>query len=85
MRAGTENTLGIIGFGKAIEMRSREMEDEAERLLGLKKTLRRGLEEAIPGVCFSTATPKIRFPGLSAHLLPVPREKRCFFIWTWKA
>ncbi|MBD3178945.1 MAG: aminotransferase class V-fold PLP-dependent enzyme [Candidatus Latescibacteria bacterium] len=51
-RAGTENTLGIIGFGKAIEMRKKEMEEESERLLKLKKTLREGLEESIQDIRF---------------------------------
>ena len=49
-RAGTENTLGIVGFGKAIEMRSREMEAEERRLLELKTVLRKGIEERIPDV-----------------------------------
>jgi len=51
-RAGTENTLGIIGFGKAIEMRTLEMDEEEERLLELKATLRKGIEESIPDVRF---------------------------------
>ncbi len=51
-RAGTENTLGIIGFGKAIEMRSQEMEAEEKRLLKLKATLRKGIEERIPDMQF---------------------------------
>lgn len=46
-RAGTENTLGIIGFGKAIEMRKQEMEPEEKRLLKLKEVLKRGIEENI--------------------------------------
>jgi len=51
-RAGTENTLGIIGFGRAVEMRSREMEKETERLLKFKDRLREGLEENIPDIRF---------------------------------
>ncbi|MBW2333732.1 MAG: aminotransferase class V-fold PLP-dependent enzyme [Deltaproteobacteria bacterium] len=51
-RAGTENTLGIIGLGKAIEMRSQEMEAEEKRLLELKATLREGIEQKIPDVKF---------------------------------
>ncbi len=49
-RAGTENTLGIITFGKAIEMREKEMQDEADRLKKLKDILRRGIEENIRDV-----------------------------------
>jgi len=51
-RAGTENTLGIVGFGKAIEMRSQEMAEEEQRLLELKSVLRNGIEEKIPDVQF---------------------------------
>lgn len=52
-RAGTENTLGIIGLGKAIAMRREEMDAEHTRLLGLKEMLRAGIEERIPDVRFN--------------------------------
>lgn len=52
-RAGTENTLGIVALGKAIEMRASEMEEEAERLLELKAMLKKGLEENIPDIHFN--------------------------------
>ncbi|HPR52627.1 MAG TPA: aminotransferase class V-fold PLP-dependent enzyme [Deltaproteobacteria bacterium] len=51
-RAGTENTIGIVGIGKAIEMRSREMDPEEKRLLGLKQKLREGIEQSIPDIRF---------------------------------
>ena len=51
-RAGTENTIGIIGLGKAIEMRGQEMQEEEKRLLELKATLKKGIEEKIPDVQF---------------------------------
>ncbi|MBN1931824.1 MAG: aminotransferase class V-fold PLP-dependent enzyme [Desulfobacterales bacterium] len=51
-RAGTENTLGIIGLGKAIEMRSQEMETEEKRLLELKTMLKEGIAAKIPDVRF---------------------------------
>lgn len=52
-RAGTENTLGIIGLGKAIELRALEMAEEEKRLLALKARLRKGLEERIPDIHFN--------------------------------
>lgn len=52
-RAGTENTLGIVGLGKAVEMRSIEMTDEAIRLNELKTALRKGIVEKIPDVHFN--------------------------------
>ncbi|MBL7084622.1 MAG: aminotransferase class V-fold PLP-dependent enzyme [Candidatus Omnitrophica bacterium] len=52
-RAGTENTLGIIGLAKAIEMRAKEMQEEDKRLLKLKTTLKDGIENKIPHVRFN--------------------------------
>lgn len=52
-RAGTENTIGIIGLGKAVQMRKLEMEDEEKRLLRLKNILRKGLEEKVPDIHFN--------------------------------
>ncbi|HHO76503.1 MAG TPA: aminotransferase class V-fold PLP-dependent enzyme [Deltaproteobacteria bacterium] len=61
-RAGTENTIGIVGLGKAIEMRAKEMEAEEKRLLGLKKRLRQGIEETIPDIRF-VGHPTDALPG----------------------
>lgn len=52
-RAGTENTLGIIGLGKAIEMRKKEMTDEAKRLAFFKKKLKERIEKNIPDIQFN--------------------------------
>ncbi|MDY0226886.1 MAG: aminotransferase class V-fold PLP-dependent enzyme [Desulfomicrobium apsheronum] len=51
-RAGTENSLGIIGMGKAMELRGIEMEEEEKRLLELKNILKAGIAEAIPDALF---------------------------------
>ncbi len=52
-RAGTENTLGIVGLGKAIEMRRKEMADEHRRLIKLKELLKNGIEKSIAGAQFN--------------------------------
>jgi len=52
-RAGTENTLGIIGLGKAVEMRKKEMQAEEKLLRELKTMLKAGIEEKIPNVQFN--------------------------------
>lgn len=52
-RAGTENTLGILGFAKAVEMRDAEMINEEQRLLKLKNRLRKGITDNIPDVHFN--------------------------------
>ncbi len=52
-RAGTENTLGIIGLGKAVEMRALEMEEEEKRLGEFKVLLKNGIVDSIPDVYFN--------------------------------
>ena len=52
-RAGTENTIGIAGFAKAIQMRKIEMEEEAKRLLLLKNKLKDEINKNIPDVEFN--------------------------------
>jgi cysteine desulfurase len=52
-RAGTENTLGILGLGRAVEMRALEMPAEEERMLILKNALRKGIEERIDDIYFN--------------------------------
>lgn len=52
-RAGTENSLGIIGLGKAVQMRAKEMQEEEKRLSGLKVILKKGIEENIADVQFN--------------------------------
>lgn len=61
-RAGTENTLGIVGFGKAIEMRQKEMVAEAQRLLDYKHYLRAGIGKHIPAAAFN-GDPVNSLPG----------------------
>ncbi len=51
-RAGTENTLGIIGLGKAIEMRSLEMESEEKRMREFRNRLKQGITDNIPDIKF---------------------------------
>jgi cysteine desulfurase len=47
-RAGTENVPGIVGFGKAVEVRAREMGPEATRLAALRDRLWAGIRARIP-------------------------------------
>jgi cysteine desulfurase len=61
-RAGTENTLGIIGLGAAVTQRKLEMADETVRLLALKQRLRDGLAARIPDTRFN-GHPTETLPG----------------------
>ncbi len=61
-RAGTENTLGIIGMASAIAARAKEMGPEAERLVRLKHRLGEAIKAGIPDASFN-GHPKDSLPG----------------------
>lgn len=52
-RAGTENTLGIIALGKAVEMRAKEMRSESEKLQKFKDILKKGIARDIQDIIFN--------------------------------
>ncbi len=52
MRGGTENTYGIIGLAKALEIAYRDMDDHRNYILGLKSRMIEKLKHEIPGVDF---------------------------------
>ena len=49
-RAGTENTAGIVGLGKAIELACENIKEKAEKLSVLRDSLIKDIEERIPYV-----------------------------------
>ncbi len=49
-RAGTENVLGIIGFGKAASLAMQELKVNAGKYMYLKKRLLSGIEKNIPDI-----------------------------------
>jgi len=61
MRSGTENTAGIVGFGKAAEIAARDLEHEYKRALELRDKLVQGIVERIPDVKFN-GHPERRLP-----------------------
>ncbi len=61
-RAGTENVAGIVGFAKAVEIRQREMKDEAIRLRSLRDRLWEAIRERIEGVKLN-GHPTLRLPS----------------------
>jgi cysteine desulfurase len=61
-RAGTENVPGIVGLGKAVEVRARDMKEEAVRLTGLRDRLWEGIRARVPDVRLS-GHPTERVPG----------------------
>ena len=61
-RAGTENVAGIVGLGKAAEIRAREMGEEATRLTALRDRLWQGVREGVSEVRLN-GHPTQRLPG----------------------
>jgi cysteine desulfurase len=61
-RAGTENVAGIVGLGKAVDLRAREMAAEGERLRRLRDRLTTGVLERVPEVRVN-GHPTRRLPG----------------------
>jgi cysteine desulfurase len=61
-RAGTENVAGIVGFGKAVEIRGRDMVAEGKRLVELRERLWQGLSRRVPEVRLN-GHPTERVPG----------------------
>jgi cysteine desulfurase len=52
MRGGTENTYGIIGLAKALEIAYRDMDEHQRYITGLKSRMIEKLKQEIPGVEF---------------------------------
>jgi len=61
-RAGTENVPGIVGLGKAVEVRARDMREERVRLTALRDRLFEGIEARVPEVRLN-GHPTERLPG----------------------
>jgi len=61
-RAGTENTPGIVGLGRAAELALVHLDDEATRVAALRDRLEKGLLQRIPN-SFVTGDPDNRLPN----------------------
>jgi cysteine desulfurase len=64
-RAGTENVPGIVGFGKAVEVRGRDMQEEARRLTALRDRLWQGISARVLDVRLN-GHPTERLPGTAS-------------------
>ncbi|HHY99860.1 MAG TPA: cysteine desulfurase NifS [Sedimentibacter sp.] len=61
-RAGTEGVQNIVGFGKAVEIASRNLDERAERLTALRNRLVEGIKNNIPDVVLN-GHPTRRLPN----------------------
>jgi cysteine desulfurase len=62
LRAGTENTIGIIALGEAFKQLKLEMNDEIQNIKKLRDKLEKGIFDTIPNVKLN-GHPTKRLPG----------------------
>ncbi len=92
MRAGTENTAGIIGLGEAARILEEHGKKDQVRIEKLSSLLRKGVEERIGKVRFNghptkriKGTLNIAFPGLEAEAILLALATKEIYVATGSA
>jgi cysteine desulfurase len=92
LRAGTENTAGIVGFGEAVRVLEEKGRKERARVEKLAETLKKGVEERIPGARFNghpenriKSTLNFAFPGLEAEAILLALATKEIYVSTGSA
>jgi len=92
LRAGTENTAGIIGFGEAVRVLEEKGRKERARIEHLADKLKAGIEAGIPGARFNghptdrvKSTVNFAFPGLEAEAVLLALATKEIYVSTGSA
>ena len=92
LRAGTENTAGIVGFGEAVRVLEDKGRKERARIAALAEALKTGIEERIPGARFNghptervKSTLSFAFPGLEAEAILLALATKEIYVSTGSA
>ena len=92
LRAGTENTAGIIGFGEAVRVMEEKGKKERARVEKLAEALKKGIEEKVPGARFNghpanrvKTTLNFAFPGLEAEAILLALATKEIYVSTGSA
>ena len=92
LRAGTENTAGIIGFGEAVRVLEEKGRKERARIEHLAETLKAGIEKNVPGARFNghptnriKSTVNFAFPGLEAEAILLALATKEIYVSTGSA
>lgn len=92
MRAGTENTAGIIGFGEAVRVLEERGRKDRIRLEKLAEALKKGIESDIPNARFNghpdrriKSTLNFAFPGLEAEAILLALATKDIYVSTGSA
>ena len=92
LRAGTENTAGIIGLGEAVRLMEKNRHSESERITKLADQLKEGIEKRIPKIKFNghpekriKGTLNFSFLGLEAEALLLSLATKDIYVSTGSA
>jgi cysteine desulfurase len=92
LRAGTENTAGIVGFGEAVRVLEEKGRKERARVEKLAENLKKGVEERISGARFNghpenriKSTLNFAFPGLEAEAILLALATKEIYVSTGSA
>ncbi|NIM90088.1 MAG: aminotransferase class V-fold PLP-dependent enzyme [Candidatus Aminicenantes bacterium] len=92
MRAGTENTSGIVGLGEAVRLIGEEGKKDKARIQKLSDKLKKGIEEKIPKVKFNghpenriKGTLNFSYFGLEAEAILLALATKEIFVSTGSA
>ncbi|MGA2361013.1 MAG: aminotransferase class V-fold PLP-dependent enzyme [Candidatus Aminicenantales bacterium] len=92
LRAGTENTAGIVGFGEAVRVLEDRGRRDRPRIERLAEALKKGVEEKIPRIRFNghptnrvRSTLNFAFPGLEAEAILLSLATKEIYVSTGSA
>jgi cysteine desulfurase len=92
MRAGTENTPGIVGFGEAVRILADRGEKDKKKIATLSEGLKRGIENKIPYIKFNghkknriKGTLNFSFYGLEAEAILLSLGTKDIYVSTGSA
>lgn len=92
MRAGTENTIGIVGFGEAVRIVQEQGKQDKKRIEKLAGMLKKGIEHDIPRVKFNghetkriQGTLNYSFYGLEAEAILLSLATKDIYVSTGSA
>ena len=92
LRAGTENTAGIVGFGEAVRVLEERAKKDRTRVEKMAEALKKGIEEKIPRVRFNghptnriKSTLNFAFPGLEAEAILLSLATKEIYVSTGSA
>lgn len=91
-RAGTENTIGIVGFGEAVRVIRERGDKDKKRIEKLAEKLKKGIEEKIPKVKFNghekkriKGTLNLSYLGLEAEAILLALATKEIYVSTGSA